>query len=1169
MLAPSVAAPGAMKPESAMNQKTFNIWVCDVCSSAKFHDYHEACRHEEACMNQKRKSARKQEPVKKQASTTATDTPSEYEQPNRHEPPKNYEPPQKPSILKTTKPIHSFFVPGLAKEFKSCSNAAEAVVCDSSSGEESARKRKGPKPFFTAKMDPTHSAADDMKGAAKRQRKDIYASVSSKKTASLEVVMSVKNNFGEEIKKPAVLAAIFGAKSEHEILKEQRAVELAAKRHLERREKSRARADKPKTAPAEHRSKQPIPERFPILSHVGVIQGEPSNLVTIYSEALSVLRKTSKHPSGCGQLPDDLTECCHLGGPAIDVVTDSTLKVLSSALVAPSVLDLQNSSLWSNKYRIQNIPHDVCGDANKTVAAQCVGFVDEWKLERLKAHKRRADKQEKLAKGRHKRGSKKKPDDIWDDASDDDQACLPSVCLLTGPVGCGKTNLVHAVARHCACNVMEINTTDKRSSQNLKNAIEEVTQSDSTLDLLNNNVATPQGFVKKFEPLVDTDDEDDEKGGSAVAVILIDEVDLIFEDDGDSGFWTALKALSKRAKCPIFLTANIIPQAVSALSMRLTHFSMERPTPGECVNKLWQVIKSESIARIQSISCDQAKRTLSSFAELHQCDVRRMILDLQLFALSSRRIIASNTYLQRPDALSNTLRNEVSGTTLDVLEVEPVVTKITPNAVPSQEKTLLAIEGKNFMSLAQSCRVSLGDQICEAKVVSDSMILAVCPPFHYLENHHAEILCKSSGKTCYSRRYPLVTIETESMVPCFMLGKRFQTRELCNGSKIPIFSHFSIEYLIPPQSIKERTKDDILPDDLDDRLQGVLVFSKGEVVRPEATTERARIEITEAEKTLKYVDCMDPPTRGNTAEDRLSYDEFISLAKKVECRSDALLMEDSRYGLPCLAGASRGFASLYVDGFETSPSTDANRLGKNSQTKPPSLERILYHGWNEDACFYGNSDAFVTNPSLRDRQCYSRAARLSRHCTFPSGAQSKDDQDNDQFEQDDSNASYFPSNPDDDSFLVRETLLTEIAPLMTHLLAASTFQDHVLNEVNSKRRKDTVRATNAFFGQLWHEANLRDIFARGLVRQVDTDEPIDERLFLDYGPLLSIICAYEVAAISLSEAAEGGVQPYSKRSTRRSKTVVYTHYFRSVNQNLNDETCREIGQERAKCLLQF
>ena len=173
--------------------------------------------------------------------------------------------------------------------------------------------------------------------------------------------------------------------------------------------------------------------------------------------------------------------------------------------------------LWCDKYSIQSVPQDVCGEGNRETAQELVAFVEDWKVERHRAHGRRAEKQQALLKKRKAR-KYKDDDELWED-SDNEESGLCSVCLLTGPTGSGKTSLVHAVARQSECVVLEINTSERRGGQALKNAIEEATQSDSSLDMLKKSKIS-----SNVDPFQDSDDESEaNEKGSSVNVILIDE----------------------------------------------------------------------------------------------------------------------------------------------------------------------------------------------------------------------------------------------------------------------------------------------------------------------------------------------------------------------------------------------------------------------------------------------------------------------------------------------------------------------------------------------------------------------------------------------------------------------------------------------------------------------
>ena len=186
----------------------------------------------------------------------------------------------------------------------------------------------------------------------------------------------------------------------------------------------------------------------------------------------------------------------------------------------------QHDMLWVDKYPLTI--GNVCGEKNQQISSEMIDFVREWMVEREKANERMAERQAKLQKKNKKKTKKKKykddDEDMWSDLESDDEDSnkLPSLYLLEGPVGSGKSSLVHAVANHCGCQVLELNTSSKRGSVDLRKALEEATQSLSSLDMLKKR----QASIFSKQDLVDSDDENDNetaRKGTTLSVILIDE----------------------------------------------------------------------------------------------------------------------------------------------------------------------------------------------------------------------------------------------------------------------------------------------------------------------------------------------------------------------------------------------------------------------------------------------------------------------------------------------------------------------------------------------------------------------------------------------------------------------------------------------------------------------
>lgn len=185
------------------------------------------------------------------------------------------------------------------------------------------------------------------------------------------------------------------------------------------------------------------------------------------------------------------------------------------------------SQLWVDKYTMRKIPDDVIGIDNKEASKKLVEFVEEWKVRRHMAMQSMGQVKRKKKKKR-----KKKSSNGYD--SDDsflDDGGLENVFFISGPTASGKTRLVHAVAEQCECVVIEINTAEQRSGQALKRAVQETTQSHSSLAMSKRKQGATGFFESSTDDLVDSDsdrydsdsDEDEKQDGHSLTIILIDE----------------------------------------------------------------------------------------------------------------------------------------------------------------------------------------------------------------------------------------------------------------------------------------------------------------------------------------------------------------------------------------------------------------------------------------------------------------------------------------------------------------------------------------------------------------------------------------------------------------------------------------------------------------------
>ena len=539
--------------------KTVRMWACDVCKKA-FPDYNEACRHEEECRRVNNNNHEDDTAVHTDLTTPSGDKVSapkiassqtwscdvcqkhftEYDEACRHEEScrekeRKAEQAEKASS-EASKPVHHFFAKEKTTKLNSTkrpdvSQPARRSDCTSEQPGEAETKTRKRRATAKTQTEPTKKARSSANGGA---------------TGKLEKVAKQQWTKRKDCGgKAPPIADIFTSKGASQIMAEHRAAAFVAKRRADaKRERERQKrrqeqkqklkvslSTKSTEALIQNKPSFPTEVRFPVPSHVTTVSTMqdvklPDSTMSwidqhSLSEAQGRLGKTLRH-QGSGKSPAEAVKDCTALRPTNDMpyTTRDPLQTALADLLVPAEIVSDGAETWRDKYTIQHVPEDVCGEQNQETARDLLRFVEEWKVERQRAHDRRAEKQRAL-KSEKKKGRTRKyhEEDLWSD-SDDEDGGLCSVCLLTGPTASGKTSLFHAVARQSDCKLLEINTTERRGGQALKNAIEEATQSDSSLDMLKKSQ-----IASDADPFGDTDDETEEAGnkGSSIIVILIDE----------------------------------------------------------------------------------------------------------------------------------------------------------------------------------------------------------------------------------------------------------------------------------------------------------------------------------------------------------------------------------------------------------------------------------------------------------------------------------------------------------------------------------------------------------------------------------------------------------------------------------------------------------------------
>jgi ATPase family associated with various cellular activities (AAA)/IPT/TIG domain len=742
--------------------------------------------------------------------------------------------------------------------------------------------------------------------------------------------------------------------------------------------------------PKMHRKSLPLAPRFPVPNHVFQPTNGSTTAPISMMDVLPFGHAFRKKPK-----PDISSRQSQISNPFVkreepfrlksvadlDAVDESTVspvqRIFQQFLVPPSRNDVNATSsnkdnrLWADKYGME---HGLIGEAAAQTCQQLLEYINHWRKLRKEAMERMAERQRKRkakfdkAMGRkvtpaRKPKRKKKvygsdedddfldDDEYWDD--DEFNSQNTPLCLLLGPPSSGKTALVHHVAKQSLCSVVEINTTEVRSGAALKNAIEEATKSSSLDTMLSSKEIQAKACFFPAKPnstnraVIDSEDEGNhdenmvlsslskpDRDEASMAIVLIDEVDILFDSDGDSGFWAALTSLVKTAKSPIILTGNLCPPQMcdnSALPFRL--FEMKRPTPEECASKILQICRHEGISmhdEVKNAGPGVMQSMLVDAASACKCDLRQLMNEMQLFAacdtMGAPELIKAEPTVKKEKETPR--------------RMWPSIISVDPTQVSMNEYTILTVKGRNFETFKtliestgdEDCFfIYIGDQKCLSRVADDETLVVLCPPY----NPEKEDGCASFCSRLVKRIVPL-TIDCPSLGISKTNAQRSVKSELLVNGKSNFGSKWmSIEYSFPDERSCPKVKES---DDNSDEFE----LDGGHVDQEPTCLADLKMERKEdgLEKWNRFLGklVLDSP---------LSQGTHLSLAVKQEIHeasclqacssvatlaSDAAFLEDFQEGIPFLSGACRGFGfDLTEDCVGYATHGDKLRLHENNR----------------------------------------------------------------------------------------------------------------------------------------------------------------------------------------------------------------------------------------------
>ncbi|XP_066261777.1 enhanced level of genomic instability 1 [Euwallacea similis] len=280
----------------------------------------------------------------------------------------------------------------------------------------------------------------------------------------------------------------------------------------------------------------------------------------------------------------------------------------------------KNHEMWPEKYKPKST-QEIIGNYHS------VQELKKW-LEMWKNYS-----QEINAKSRKGVSGTSESEFETSDCDSRDSSRLPgNTMILYGPNGSGKTSAVYATAYELKLNVLELNASTKRTGKKLLQELQEATQSHQvrksespTLSKFINSSTSINVELKTTNKPNEKNDKLSLKGSKKMCILLIEDIDLIFEQD--EGFLSSLCQLIMTSKRPIILTTtdNSAPHVQKFISQY------------ECVS--FQRLSMHCLAVWLQIVCLVEgmlvdKRHLGNLLEYNKGDIRKTLLEVQFWCQS-------------------------------------------------------------------------------------------------------------------------------------------------------------------------------------------------------------------------------------------------------------------------------------------------------------------------------------------------------------------------------------------------------------------------------------------------------------------------------------------------------------------------------------------------------
>lgn len=317
----------------------------------------------------------------------------------------------------------------------------------------------------------------------------------------------------------------------------------------------------------------------------------------------------------------------------------------------------KNGSLWTEKYK-PAASCDILGNFRSVNSLK--KWLESWKeYNELSASK---------VTKRSRKNSDSSSDFCTSDSESKDSIRVPSnMMVVTGPPGSGKTSCVYAIANELGINVLEVNSSSRRTGRKILTELQEATQSHKVLTKMSSDSSTNSFFnslgksndgnshnsqsnkefkTEKLSKKVALSRKNSERSSqnsfklsnteppsqrssdtNIMSLMLIDDADIVFEED--DGFVGALAQLVQSSKRPVLIVAsdlNCCHLQRFMIDGNVVHF-----------NPLYGKILGPWLDILVLIECNKIIPNLcSTLLDFNKGDIRSTLLQLQYWVLGSK-----------------------------------------------------------------------------------------------------------------------------------------------------------------------------------------------------------------------------------------------------------------------------------------------------------------------------------------------------------------------------------------------------------------------------------------------------------------------------------------------------------------------------------------------------